>query len=60
VLFSASRECPYCGTYPNKIDVKPIDYTHAPCCLNCVYYNICGCGSFGDKGICLLYEEREE
>ena len=33
-------------------------YTHAPSCLNCDHNDICGCGRFGDKGICLLYKER--
>ena len=34
-------------------------YTIAPCCLNCHWNDICSCGEFGDKGICLLYKERE-
>ena len=43
-------------------DLHPLDpdsYTLAPCCLNCEHNDICGCGEFGDKGICLLYKEQE-
>ena len=50
---------------PNPYDysfdeIYPDQYTHAPCCLNCAHNDICGCGEFGDSGICLLYKERAE
>jgi len=43
-----------------EITITPFKYTQAPSCLNCHWNGICGCGEFGDKGICLLYKEMEE
>ena len=40
--------------------IYPFQYTTAPSCLSCHWNDICSCGEFGDKGICLLYKERDE
>ena len=43
-----------------KEKIIAFNYTHAPCCLNCHWNDICSCGEFGDKGICLLYKEKDD
>ena len=44
---------------PIPYKIYPFQYTTAPSCLSCHWNNMCSCGEFGDKGICLLYKEQD-
>ena len=50
---------PPLGYGEDRVCLDQDSYTLAPCCLNCEHNDVCGCGEFGDKGICLLYKEQE-